>query len=223
MSVTLLAPTLNEIEAVKVIFPKIRKEWVDEILVIDGGSTDGTVEFCQKLGCTVYSQTGRGYGAGMKEGALKAKGDLIIEFPADGNSPPEKIPELIAKLKQGYNFVIASRYLGGAKSYDDDFLTSIGNWAFTRLVNLLFGAGYTDALIGFRGYRKAVFPELNMDAKGLSWSVQMPIKFAKRKLKTAEIPADEPARIGGVRKMKPLKTGWEILMVIAKEFFNKNL
>lgn len=223
MKVTLLAPTLNEIEAVRIVLPKIRKEWVDEILVIDGGSTDGTIEFCKKMGYIVYSQVGRGYGVGMREGALRAKGELVIEFPPDGNSMPEKIPEIVSKLKEGYDFVIASRYKSGAKSYDDDFLTSKGNWAFTKLVNLFFGADYTDALIGFRGYRKAIFPGLNMDAVGLSWSIQMPIKFAKRKLRVAEIPADEPKRIGGIRKMKPFKTGWEIFRVLAREFFNRKL
>ncbi len=223
MKVTLLAPTLNEIEAVRVILPKIKKEWVDEILIIDGGSTDGTIEYCREHGYRVLSQKSRGYGAGMKEGASAAQGDLIIEFPADGNSPPDKIPEVVNKLKQGYDFVVASRYLGGAKSYDDDFLTAKGNWIFTKLVNLLFRADYTDVLIGFRGYRKLAFDGLKMDAAGLSWSIQMPIKFAKRKLKVAEIPADEPKRIGGVRKMKPFKTGWEILKVVLREFFNKQL
>jgi len=221
MKVTLLAPTLNEIEAVRVVLPKIKKEWVDEILIIDGGSTDGTIEYCRERGYRVLSQVSRGYGAGMKEGSLAAHGDLIIEFPTDGSSPPEKISEVVRKLKEGYDFVIASRYTGGAKSYDDDFLTAKGNWIFTKLTNLLFGADYTDALIGFRGYRKSVFDGLKMDAQGLSWSIQMPIKFAKRKLRVAEIPADEPKRIGGVRKMKPFKTGWEILMVMIREFLNK--
>jgi len=221
MKVTLLAPTLNEIEAVRVVLPKIKKEWVDEILIVDGGSTDGTIEYCRERGYRVLSQTGRGYGAGMKEGALLAKGDFIIEFPADGNSPPEKIPDLIAKLKEGYDFVIASRYRGGAKSYDDDFLTAKGNWAFTKLVNLLFRTNYTDVLIGFRGYRREAFEALNMDATGLPWSVQMPIKFSKRRFKVAEIPADEPKRIGGVRKMKPFKTGLEILSLIFREYLDK--
>lgn len=219
MKVTLLAPTLNEIEAVRVVMPKIRKEWVDEIIIIDGGSTDGTIEYCKEMGYRIHTQAGRGYGGGMREGGQLANGDLVIEFPPDGNSIPEKIPELVDKLRSGYDFVIASRYKNGAKSYDDDFLTSKGNWMFTKLVNILFSASYSDVLVGFRGYRKAVFSKLNMDAQGLSWSIQMPIKFAKKDFKIAEIPADEPKRIGGTRKMRPFKTGWEILKVVLREFF----
>ncbi len=221
MKVTLLAPTLNEIEAARAVLPKIKKEWVDEIIVVDGGSTDGTVEFCRANGYRVHQQSGKGYGDAMRVGYEMASGDLVIEFPPDGNSLPEKIPDVVNKLKEGYDLVIASRYKGPAKSYDDDFLTSKGNWLFTKMVNLLFGSSYTDVLVGFRGYRRAVFKDLNMDASGLSWSIQMPIKFAKRGLRVSEVPADEPKRIGGVRKMRPFKTGWEILTLMLKEQFTK--
>lgn len=218
MKVTLLAPTLNEIEAVQVVLPKIKKEWVDEIIVVDGGSTDGTIEYCQNNGYFVYKQEGRGYGQGMKDGATIAQGDIVIEFPPDGNSPPEKIPDLIKKINEGHDFVVASRYLKGAKSYDDDFLTSKGNRIFTFLVNFLFRANYTDVLIGFRAYRRESFNKLNMTAAGLDWSVQMPIQFAKERFNVVEIPVDEPKRIGGQRKMSPFKTGWKILGIIVKEF-----
>ena len=220
MKVTLLAPTLNEIEAVQVVLPKIKKEWLDEIIVIDGGSTDGTVEYCERNGYYVHKQRGRGYGRGMKDGSEVAKGDIIIEFPPDGNSPPEKINDIINKIKEGYDFVIASRYKSGAQSYDDDFLTSKGNWLFTFLVNLFFRSHYTDVLIGFRAYRKDAFNKLDMDAVGLDWSIQMPIQFAKKRLKIAEIPVDEPKRIGGQRKMSPFRTGWKILVVLMKEFLS---
>jgi glycosyltransferase involved in cell wall biosynthesis len=220
MKITLLAPTLNEIEALKAVLPKIDKKWIDEIIIVDGGSTDGTIEYCEAGGYFVFSQSGRGYGTGMRQAAEIAKGDFIIEFPPDGNSLSEKIPDVVNKLQEGYDFVIASRYKDEAKSYDDDFLTSKGNWLFTKLVNLLFGASYTDVLVGFRGYRKSVFPNLNMDAAGLSWSIQMSIKFAKRRLRIAEVPADEPKRIGGARKMRPFKTGWEILKVLLDEFIH---
>ena len=217
MKVTLIAATWNEFEAAQVVLPRIDRKWVDEIIVVDGGSTDGTVEFCKAQGYTVFTQKERGYGSAMKEAAERAIGDFIIEFPPDGNSLPEKVPDVIKKLQEGYDFVVASRYAPGARSDDDDFLTAIGNWGFTLLTNLLFWSSYTDVLVGFRGYRMTAYKKLDMTAQGLDWSIQMPIQFRKKRLRVADIPAIEPKRIGGVRKMRPFKTGLRILQTLIKE------
>jgi glycosyltransferase involved in cell wall biosynthesis len=216
---TLLLPTLNEIEAVSVIVPQIKRDWVDEIIVIDGGSTDGTVEFMQAQGLRVHSQSKRGFGQGMLQGMHIASGELVIEFMPDGNSIPADIPRVIEKLREGYDLVVGSRYLGPASSDDDDFLTGIGNWMFTTIVNVLFRTDYTDVLTGFRGYRRSKALTLGMDAAGLSWPCQSSIRFARAGYKVIEIPADEPPRIGGERKMKPFKTGMEISELILREFF----
>ncbi len=218
---TLLVPTLNEIEAIQVVMPQIEEGWVDEILVIDGGSTDGTIEWFQQNGYRVHSQRGRGFGTGMKEGMQLATGEIIVEFTPDGNSIPEVIPELVAKVREGYDLVIASRYKGAARSDDDDMLTAFGNWLFTTMVNVLFRARYTDVLVGFRAFRKSVAVTLPMNAPGLSWPCDSSICFAKYGYRTAEIPADEPDRIGGVRKMSPFGTGWEILMLILSHFLRR--
>ncbi len=216
---TLLLPTLNEIEAIQVIVPQIRKEWVDETIVIDGGSTDGTVEFMRGHGFTVLSQTGRGFGRGMREGMHAASGDIVIEFTPDGNSIPADIPRIIDKMNEGYDLIIGSRYLGGAKSDDDDWLTAKGNWLFTTVVNVLFWTRYTDVLVGFRAYRRQPALRLHMDAPGLSWPCQSSMRFARAGLRVGEIPASEPARIGGERKMRPFKTGMEITKLILRDFF----
>jgi glycosyltransferase involved in cell wall biosynthesis len=217
MSVTLIAPTWNEIEAVKVVLPQLRSEWVDEIIIVDGGSTDGTVEFCRSNGFRVHSQRARGYGAALREAIEVSKGDYIIEFQPDGNSLPSRIPAMVAKIEEGYDLVVGSRYVGGATSYDDDRLTKIGNRIFTWLVNLLFRAHYTDVLIGFRIFRRDAFEALQIDTNGLAWAIQLPIRFAKKGFRIAEIAADEPARIGGVRKMRPFKHGFEFLLVMLRE------
>lgn len=218
MRSTLLIPTLNELDALRVILPQIQEGLVDELLFVDGGSTDGTVDFLRSQGCRVHHQVQRGYGSAMREGVELAQGEIIVEFPADGSSLASAVPELVARVEEGWDLVIASRYLGSARSEDDDRVTALGNWLFTRLVNLLFGTRYTDVLVGFRAYRKSRFLELAMDQRGLSWPCQSSIRFARAGMRVTEVPADEPARIGGVRKMSPLGTGWEVLTLIGREF-----
>lgn len=221
MRSTLVVPVLNEIEAVQIIMPQIDPAWVDEILVIDGGSTDGTVEWLQQQGYTVHSQNGRGFGTGMLLGMRLASGDIIVEFTPDGNALPEIIPTLVAAIESGFDLVIASRYLENAKSEDDDVVTRFGNWMFTTIVNVLFGSRYTDSLVGFRAFRKSAALGLDMNAKGLSWPCQSSIRFAEDEFRVTEIPGDEPKRIGGERKMRPIKTGWEILTLIFREYFRR--
>jgi len=221
MKIALLAPAINEVTAIREVFPRIDRHLLDEIIVIDLDSTDGTAEYCQENGYRVHHQRSRGYGAGLMEAIKETDADVIIEFPPDGSSMPEKIPDLLAKLNEGYDAVVASRYTYGAKSYDDDFLTRFGNWFFTALINVLFHTQYTDTLVGFRVYRRSAYDRMHLTTPGLSWTAQQAIKYAKAGLKTTEIGADEPARIGGVRKMHPFKTGWEILALIIRELWTK--
>lgn len=220
--VTLLIPVLNEIEGMKQIMPQIQEKCVDEILIIDGGSTDGTYEYAlQHHHWKVIRQQKKGLINAYRESFPAAQGDIIVLFSPDGNSLPELIPPLIAKMREGYDMVIVSRYLGVAKSADDDFLTGFGNWMFTKLINVCFGGNYTDSLVIFRAVRKEIINHLEIDPKRAGLEPQLSIYCAKKKLKVAEIPGDEPARIGGTRKMHPFWNGLGIFVLIVREFFHR--
>ena len=219
MKTTLLVLVLNEIESIPLTLPKIRVDWVDEIIVVDGGSTDGTIEWCKAHGYTVLQQEKPGYGQGVREAARVAKGDILIEYMPDGNCDASAIPRLIQKINEGYDLVVASRYLDGSKSLDDTWYTRFGNWSFTKLVNLLFRASYTDALMGYRAYRKEVFTKLPLDTNHLCFPTQGSVQFVKYGFRVAEIGSSEPKRLGGKRKVNYFTTGLELLYMIIREFF----
>ena len=218
MKTTLVIPTMNEIDGMRKIMPKIKKEWVDQILIVDGGSKDGTIEYAKENKYEIMVQKTRGIGNGYREALPLIKGDVIITFSPDGNSVPEKIPDIVGKMKEGYDLLIVSRYLPGAKSYDDDIFTRIGNKVFTKTINLFFGGKYTDSLVIFRAYKKNLINDLKIDAEHMTFEEQISIRAAQKKLRITEIPGDEPPRIGGERKMKIFKTGSTLLMEILKNF-----
>ncbi len=231
MKITLLVPTLNEISGMQEIMPRIKGEWVNQILIVDGGSTDGTVEYAKKADYQVILQKNKGIRYAYIEAMEYITGDIIITFSPDGNSIPELIPHLIVKMSQGYDMVIVSRYAKGAKSYDDDMITAFGNWLFTSLINLIYGSRYTDAMFMFRAYRTGLIKELDID-KDSSYAIEerffktrvgceplISIRAAKRRLKCIDIPGDEPSRIGGERKLKIIQWGLAYMFEVFREIF----
>jgi len=215
----------------KSIMPLVKREWVHQILVVDGQSTDGTAEYAKELGYDVVVQQKKGMRHAYMEALPHVTGDVILTFSPDGNSIPELIPECIKKLEEGYDMVIVSRYAKGAKSYDDDAITAFGNWLFTTTINLLHGAKYTDAMVIYRAYPKRLISELDLDkdesyafeeklfSTNISWEPLLSVRAAKKKLKCADIPGDEPARDGGERKLQVLRWGAAYMYQVFREIF----
>ena len=231
MHVTLIVMALNEIEGMKVIMPQIDPGWFEQILVIDGGSTDGTIAWSRQQGYEVLEQSRPGLRHAYNEAVPLIRGDAVITFSPDGNSLPELLPKLIEEYSKGYDMVIASRYLGDAKSEDDDFITAFGNWLFTTAINLLHGGHYTDAMVIYRIYRTSLFEELGLNkdegftvAEKLFFTTigtepLLSVRAAKRKLKIGEIPGDEPPRIGGTRKLQIIRWGGAYMFQVIRELF----
>lgn len=231
MKVTLLVMSLNEINGMKAIMPRIKNDWVDQIIVVDGGSTDGSIEWAREQGYFVYVQKEKGFRQAYCEALPYVEGDVIITFSPDGNSIPELIPQLVEKMREGYDMVIASRYFGNAKSEDDDFITGFGNWLFTKTVQVLFGGNITDVMVIFRAYKKQIIYDLELDQDKwyktpetiffckISWEPLLSTLAVKRQLKVAEIAGNEPPRIGGERKLRIWRWGAAYYYQIWREYF----
>ena len=197
MRFTLFIPIRDEIEGLRVIMPRIDRAWVDEILILDGGSTDGSREYLLSIGHDVVQQTTSGVKAAFWEAFEQATGDVIIPFSPDGNSIPEDIPRLIDQINLGYDIVIASRYLPPASSKDDDFVSGLANYFFTKLINYFFATKVTDGLGMYKAFYKKHLYTLGIHRHKTEHSEYLiTARGARSGLKIIEFASGEPGRLG---------------------------
>mgnify|MGYP001316794179 CR=1 FL=1 len=218
MSTALLILTWNEVDAVRVIFPKIKKEWVDEILVVDGGSTDGTIDEAKKAGYKIIKQEIKGHGGAIITGVQNTRSDNIIIFGPDGNHEPEEIPRLIQKIEEGFDQVVVSRFTKQSVIREPNYgFVKFGNKFFTFFTNILFKGHLSDTMTDSRIITRDAFNELDFDALFSDSTLTMSIRGMKKRQRMTEIIGDQGRRIGGERKMKPFKTGMVLIKRILKE------
>jgi glycosyltransferase involved in cell wall biosynthesis len=220
---SLIILTLNEIEGVRAMLNKIPLSKIDEVFAVDGGSTDGTIDFFKDKGIKVIVQEKRGRAEAFKIGARQAQGENLLFFSPDGNENPDDILKLFGLLDSS-DMAIASRFLRGAHNEEDGKLFPLRAWAnkaFSLMANISWNRqGYiTDTINGFRAIRKTAFEKLNIDATGFVIEYQMSIRAMKSGLKVQEIPTYEGDRIGGSSKAKSLPTGWLFLKFFMRELF----
>ncbi len=223
MRSTLVILTFNELENVKTLFDKIPFNAAEECIVIDGGSSDGTIEFFKSKGINVIIQEKRGRGEAFRLAARKAGGERLIFFSPDGNEDPADIPKLLSLL-DSCDMAIASRFMPGSRNEEDGKMLPLRAWAnraFTLLANIAWNKNsyMTDTINGFRSITKAAFDKLNVDAQGYAIEYQMSIRAMKSGLKVKEIPTIESDRIYGKTKAKSLPTGTLFLKCLIREFF----
>lgn len=226
MKSSLIILTLNEIEGVSTLYDRIPFDAVDECLVVDGGSTDGTVEFFRDRGIRVVPQEIKGRGEAFRIAVKEANGDHLIFFSPDGNEDPGDIPRLLELLTNGYDIAIASRFLPDSRNEEDDLRFPWRAWAnkaFTLVANTIWNlkrSYITDTINGYRAIKKEVFYKLNIDAPGFVIEYQMSIRAMKLGLKVKEIPTIEGNRIGGESTAKSIQTGLLFLRFLLKEIKN---
>jgi|TARA_B100001540_G_scaffold80179_1_gene72001 glycosyltransferase involved in cell wall biosynthesis len=221
MSNALIILTLNEIDGVKNILPKIKREWIDEIIVVDGGSTDGTIEKAKEFGFKVIIQSVKGHGGAILTGIKNTTAEKIIIFGPDGNHEVDEIPRLIEKMNQGYDQVVISRFGKGSINLDAGKIDTFGNKMFTFLANLFFNGNLTDTLNESRIITREAFNQLKFDAMQLDSTYQMSIRGLKLKQRYFEIVGNEGERIGGKRKMRPFHTGCLLMKRLIKEILER--
>jgi glycosyltransferase involved in cell wall biosynthesis len=216
----LFISTLNEIEALPIQLPRIPIKAFDEVYALDGGSTDGTLEFYAKNGIKVVKPVKKG--AIFNVGAMSTECEYLVFFAPDGNENPDDILTLLNGLKDGNDMVIASRFIQGGINEEDKELFKWRKWVsgtFNFLVHIRWGGHITDTINGFRSVRRSKLIAMNPEPTGFDIEFQMSIRALKLGHKVAEIPTVEGDRLGGKSVAHSFPTGWLILRRYLKEFF----
>jgi glycosyltransferase involved in cell wall biosynthesis len=199
--IKVIIPAFNEQNAVGQVIDEIPMDIVDEIIVVDNGSTDDTQEIARSKGATVLNQPKRGYGWACLRGMeyisdQLEKPDIVVFLDGDRSDYPEEMRKLVQPIiENNVDFVVGSRALGEKEAGSMTPQQIFGNWLATTLIQLLHNTTYTD-LGPFRAIRYKSLMRIGMTDKTYGWTVEMQIKAAKHKLRIQEIPVNYRKRIG---------------------------
>lgn len=218
-TVSVVIPALNEAENLPHVVPLI-PSWVDEVLLVDGHSTDGTIETARQLcpGIRIVQQEGRGKGAALRSGFKAAKSDIIIMLDADGSTDPGEIPAFVSALLAGADFAKGSRFVQGGGTADMPWYRRWGNKCFVMMVRLLFGGAYSDLCYGYNAFWSDVLPAFNLNVDGFEIETAMNVSALRAKLKIVEVPSYEYERIYGTGRLQTIPDGWRVLKTIFREW-----
>ena len=215
--VALVIPTLNEEEAIGGVIAAVPRGAVDDIIVVDSGSTDRTVERAEAAGARVVNLRQRGYGRACRAGAEAAPDcDIVAFLDGDGSDCPELIPRLVEPIAEGrYDFVIGSRTRGERQPGSMAAHQLVAGRVIGAAVRLLYGVRYTD-MCPFRAIRRDALMRLGMREETYGWNLEMQMRAARAGLRIVELPVAHRRRAGGVSKVSgtmrgTVRASWRIL------------
>jgi len=221
MRITIIMPCLNEAKALNKTIREIPFDTLNdagyeaELLVIDGGSSDGSVDIARSRGARVLVSE-RGYGRQYRLGFKHARGEIIVAADADGTYPLSDIPRVVGLLDTGIlDFVSVNRFSNMSPGAMN-ITRRTGNFILTQVTNLLFGLNIKDSQSGMWAFRKDALRKITLTSSGMSLAQEIIIE-AFKKLKAVEFPGTYKPRVGE-SKLKPLRHGWQNLSFLIKKW-----
>ncbi|WP_067500920.1 glycosyltransferase family 2 protein [Actinoplanes sp. TFC3] len=232
-TVSVVIPTLNEERNLPHVFAAL-PEGIDEVILVDGGSIDRTVEVARELrpDVVVVQQSRTGKGNALACGFAACTSDIIVMIDADGSTDPAEIPLFVAELVDGADFVKGSRFAKGGHSHDITRLRKLGNDGLNIVVNVLFGTRFTDLCYGYNAFWARVVPTLDLPdpalprpidgaklwGDGFEIETMINIRAAADGMRVGEVGSIEHARIHGQSNLNTFRDGFRVLRTIFSEY-----
>ena len=223
MKLSVVVPVYNESKNILILLNKIKKNIShdDEIIVVEDGSVDSTLDEIKKFECKLLvHKKNIGKGQSLIDGINLANGDIILFLDGDGQDDPSEIPKLLDGINKGYDFVIGSRFVEDDKKkitrYTKTALSNInwfGNKGLTFFINFLFGLNIKDTQSGFKCFKRDAIKNLNLVSKKYEIETEIVIKSKRDKLKILEVPVFRYERKYGESKLFDIPFGRLIFML----------
>ena len=234
-TVSVIIPALNEAPNIAAVLPRL-PAGLDQVVLVDGGSTDGTVDVARRLrpDVTIVQQTRKGKGNALACGFAAATGDIVVMMDADGSTRPEEIPHFVETLVQsGADFAKGSRFIAGGGSHDITLLRRVGNKVLNLLVNMVCHTRYTDLCYGYNAFWRRCLPVFALEhgengmspgsaqmqwGDGFEIETLMSIRCAGADLQVVEVPSFEHSRLFGRSNLRAFSDGLRVFRTIFIEW-----
>lgn len=217
-TVSVIIPTLNEAGNLPYVLNTI-PDWVDEVVIVDGRSTDDTERIGRLLrpGVKVVHELTPGKGAALRAGLYAASSEYLVALDADGSMDGSRLQAFYDELAKGAEYVKGSRFAPGGGSADITRFRRFGDGGICFLMRVLFGAHYSDATYGYFAVRADRRDHLGIDSNGFEVETLINIRAHRSGLRIAEVPCFEASRIHGDSNLSALKDGFRIARCIVRE------
>jgi glycosyltransferase involved in cell wall biosynthesis len=217
--VTVVIPTLNEAGNIIGVINTVKKvlKYPYEIIIVDGGSTDGTLDIVRHKQCKLIIEPRRGYGLALRLGMKQAKGNILVMVDGDGTYELKHINILLDRLiEKDADLCLATRMYDPNKAMG--MMNFVGNKVITFCFNMLYKQNLSDSQSGYRAISKKAFDQLEFKEDDMAFATEMLVKFSQEKLKMVEIPTIYKERKYGKPKLRRFQSGIEIFTTMLKGF-----
>ena len=215
--VSVVIPARNEEGNIAWVLDRLPRD-VHEVVIVDGHSTDRTVEeaLARRPDAIVVHDNARGKGDALRTGFGACTGHFIVMLDADGSMDPREIPRFVDALVAGSDIVKGSRALPGGGSADLTTVRDAGNRVLCQMVNELYGASFTDLCYGFFALRRACLPQLMLCSDGFEIETEIVVCALKAGLRVTEVPSFELPRRTGMSNLRTFRDGARVMAMLAR-------